>query len=231
MFRRPSRPRVPWRWLLVLALLALLLPALLVGYVALRTSPYRYSDVAAVPAERVAIVFGAGVRADGRLTRMLADRVNAAIELYQAGRVQKLLMTGDNSRVDYDEVTAMRRYALERGVPAAAITLDYAGFSTYDSCYRARAIFGVERAVLVTQQFHLARAVYTCRALGVEAVGLGTPDWGRYRETLLLRYSVRESLATVRALWQVHLTRPLPTFLGPFEGLAVGPLNDAPQIA
>lgn len=207
------------RWLLLAVLGALLLPLVLVGFVAARTYGYRYTDTASVPRERVAIVFGAGVRPDGRLTRMLSDRVSAAIELYQQGRVEKLLMTGDNSSATYDEVTAMQNYALARGVPADDIRLDYAGFSTYESCYRAQAIFGVERAVLVTQRFHLARAVYTCRTLGVTAVGLGTQDWGAYRESLLVRYTVRESLATLKALWELHVTRPLPTFLGPFEGI------------
>lgn len=208
------------RWLLLGMLLVLLLPIVLIGFVAWRTGRYRYVDTAQVPAERVVIVFGAGVRPDGRLTRMLSDRVSAAIELYQRGRVQKLLMTGDNSTTSYDEVTAMQNFALARGVPAEDITLDYAGFSTYESCYRARAIFGVERAVLVTQRFHLARAVYTCQTLGVTAVGLGTQDWGAYRETLLVQYTLREVLATLKALWQLHVTRPLPTFLGPFEGMS-----------
>lgn len=150
---------------------------------------------------------------------MLADRVRAAAELYALGKVQKVLMTGDNSRADYDEVNVMKRYAVEQGIAADDITLDYAGFSTYESCYRARAIFGVQQAVLVTQRFHLPRAVYTCRQLGVEAVGLGTPDWGSYHDTLLLRYGTREALATLKALWQLHVTRPPPTFLGPFEGM------------
>ena len=109
------------------------LPLVLVGFVAARTYSYRYTDSASVPRERVALVFGAGVRPDGRLTRMLSDRVSAAIELYKQGRVEKLLMTGDNSSATYDEVTAMQNFALARGVPADDITLDYAGFSTYES--------------------------------------------------------------------------------------------------
>jgi vancomycin permeability regulator SanA len=206
-------------WLALALFAALLLPIVLTGFVALHTSRYRYTDVDAVPGEQIALVFGAGVRPNGRLTPMLADRVSAAIELYQRGRVQKLLMTGDNSSISYDEVTAMQQFALARGVAAEDITLDYAGFSTYESCFRARVIFGVERAVLVTQRFHLPRAVYTCRMLGVMASGLGTPDWGVYRETLLAQYTLRESLATLKALWQLHVTHPLPTFLGPFEGI------------
>jgi vancomycin permeability regulator SanA len=186
----------------------------MIGYVRISTQSLRFSDVQAVPPQRVALVFGAGVRPDGRLTRMLAERVTAAADLYKAGRVEKLLMTGDNSRADYDEVTAMQRFAIAQGVMPDDITLDYAGFSTYESCYRARAIFGVQRAILVTQHFHLPRAVYTCGTLGVEAVGLGTRDWGAYRDSLLITYTIRESLATLKALWQVHITQPLPTFLG-----------------
>lgn len=202
----------------VLIWLGLLIPVVALVYTRMSTAALRYSAPDTVPAERVAVVFGAGVRGD-RPTRILAERIQAAVALYQLGRVDKLLMTGDNSRADYDEVTVMSRYAQALGVPAADITLDYAGFSTYDSCYRLAPIFGVTRAVLVTQAYHLPRAVYTCRALGVQAVGLGTPDWGRYSPVLLARYTVREALATAKALLDVHLTRPLPTFLGPYEGV------------
>jgi vancomycin permeability regulator SanA len=148
---------------------------------------------------------------------MLAGRVQTAAALYHSGRVGKLLMTGDNSRPEYDEVSSMKCYAVGLGVPADDVALDHAGFSTYESCYRARAVFGLERAVLVTQAYHLPRALYTCRGLGLDAVGLGAPDWGTYPEALLLRYSLREAVATLNALWQVHVARPEPTFLGPRE--------------
>jgi vancomycin permeability regulator SanA len=187
-----------------------LLPALLVAAVWLSTLSARFDEPARVPPERVALVFGAGVRADGQPTPMLAGRVHAAAALYHAGRVDKLLMTGDNSRVDYDEVSAMKRHAVSLGVPPDDVSLDHAGFSTYESCYRAR-------AVLVTQAYHLPRALYTCRGLGVAAVGLGAPDWGTYSEALLVRYSLREVVATLNALWQVHIARPPPTYLGPRE--------------
>jgi vancomycin permeability regulator SanA len=150
---------------------------------------------------------------------MLADRLEAGAQLYRLGLVKKLLMTGDNSSTYYDEVTVMKRYVLDLGVAEADITLDYAGFSTYESCYRAKVIFGVEQAVLVTQQFHLARAVYTCRHLGVQAVGLGTQDWGRYSPETMRMSLLREALAAVKALGELHITRPKPTFLGPFEGI------------
>jgi vancomycin permeability regulator SanA len=163
-------------------------------------------------------VLGAGVRPDGSLSPFLSDRVDAAVELHRLGRVRHLLMTGDNGRRDYDEVSAMRRAAVARGVPAGDVTLDYAGFSTYDSCYRAREVFGVRSAVVVTQAYHLRRAVYTCRSLGLDAVGLGLPDWevGRYRGSMP-RYQAREVLATYAALWRLHVTRPAPRYLGPAE--------------
>ncbi len=214
-------PRRRWRRLLLIVIVvAILIPPVMPSYVALATRAYRYHHPNDVPETWVALVFGAGVRQDGSPSAMLADRVQAAIALYEAGRVRKLLMTGDNSSVYYNEVVAMQRYAVARGVPVEDITLDYAGFSTYESCYRARAIFGVERAILVTQNYHLSRAVYTCRQLGVEAIGLGTPDWGVYPPRVMSFYTLREALATLKALWQLHITRPPPTFLGPYEGIA-----------
>ena len=199
-------------------LIAICLPFVLIGHVRISTDTYRYANPDDVPEERVAIIFGAGVRRDGRPSRMLADRIQGGIALYESGRVSKLLMTGDNSRVEYNEVVAMQEYAIEQGVPAEDIVLDYAGFSTYESCYRANAIFGVNQAVLVTQAYHLPRAVYTCRQLGVEAVGLGTPDWEVY-PGVMIQYTMRESIATLNALLQVHVVRPEPTFLGQFEGI------------
>lgn len=218
--QKRTNPRRRW-WLVFLTLIAggVLFPPAIIAYVLTTTNPASYTEPASIPPERVAVVFGAGVRPDGRLSPMLADRVEGAIRLYQLGRVQKLLMTGDNSHIEYNEVSAMKRYAVEQGVPAQDITLDYAGFSTYESCYRAREIFGVTRAVLVTQRYHLPRAIYTCRHLGIEAVGLGTPDWGVYSSHLMQRYTLREILATFKALWDVHITHPLPTFLGPYEGI------------
>ncbi len=183
------------------------------------TQPDRYTEPSHVPTKTVAIVFGAGVYPDGTLSPMLADRVQGAVTLYQQKRVQKLLMTGDNSTVAYDEVSAMKRYAMKLGVPAHDVTLDYAGFSTYESCYRARAIFGVTQAVLVTQQYHLPRAVYTCRQLGIDAVGLGTPDWQSYSPVVMVPYTMREVASTLKAVWQVKVAHPEPTFLGPFEGI------------
>lgn len=160
-----------------------------------------------VPMRRVAIVFGAGVWPDGRLSAVLEDRVYTAVQLYQAGRVQKLLMTGDNRFIDYNEPGHMRRYALSLGVPDEDIVLDYAGRRTYDSCYRARQIFGVSDAILVTQAYHLDRALFTARGLGIDAVGVPAD---RREYIYLRRYWWREVLATVVAWWQVNVSRPVP---------------------
>jgi len=197
----------------------ILTPLLSHAYLQLMTRSYRYSNPQAIRPTRVALVLGAGVWADGTPTPMLADRLDAAISLYQSGQVQKLLMSGDNGSRDYDEVTTMANHAIQWGVAATDITLDYAGFSTYESCYRAKAIFGMTEGVVVTQDFHLARSVYTCRTLGVEVVGLGTLDWGRYSNVTMRSMMLREVLAGVKALGELHITRPQPTFLGPYEGI------------
>src|SRR5512136_2107527 len=120
---------------------------------------------------RVAIVFGAGLTRSGEPTAALYDRVATAVDLYRRGLVSKLLLTGDNRVVTYNEPEAMRRTAMKLGVPDEDLVLDYAGRRTYDSCYRAREIFGVKRAVLVTQGFHLDRAIYLCDAFGIDSLG------------------------------------------------------------
>lgn len=117
-----------------------------------------------------AVVFGAAVY-NGRLSDMLEDRMKTAIALYQSGKVKKLLLSGDYDSADYNEVGAMQRYAMAHGVPEEDIVLDGSGFSTYETVYRAKKLFGVDCAVLVTQRYHLHRALYTARRLGMEAVG------------------------------------------------------------
>jgi vancomycin permeability regulator SanA len=163
-----------------------------------------------IPRRAIAIVFGAGIYANGQPTPYLQWRVETAVSLYKAGRVQKLLMTGDNSTKQHDEPVAMRTLAVKDGVPASAIVLDYAGFNTYDSCYRAHAIFGVKQAVLVSQGYHLPRAVMTCDGLGVRSIGVSAThtsrDWA-------INYTIREWLSTDKAVFQLVL-KPNPTVLG-----------------
>lgn len=169
----------------------------------------RIFRVEEAPARPVAIVFGAGLQRDGRPTLILRDRVRAAAELYFAGKVRVLLLSGDNRFVYYNEPAAMREYALSLGVPDEALVLDYAGRRTYDTCYRAREIFGVREALLVTQNFHLPRALFLCRRFGIQADGVSA-DLSRYRRLPMLIWNIRENLATLGALWDVFVRKPVP---------------------
>jgi vancomycin permeability regulator SanA len=162
------------------------------------------------------VVFGAGLR-DGRPSPYLAHRLDAAAELYKTHKVKVVLVTGDNSRVEYDEPDAMRTYLTQRGVPAAKIVSDYAGFDTWDSCARAKKIFGVKQALLVTQGFHAPRAVALCRAAGIDAYGVGVAE---PHDVTWYAGEARELLAAGKATFDAAL-RPDPHFLGPAEkGLA-----------
>lgn len=165
------------------------------------------------PTERIAIVFGAGLYRDGSPTPVLRDRVATAVELYQNGRVEKLLMSGNFSR-GHDEPGAMRRYALSLGIPDEDIILDFEGRRTYDTCYRARDIFKLDSAILVTQAFHLPRALYTCNLLGISAVGVSA-DLRQYRRASQTFWNVRETVATAVALWEIHLSQPKPILGNP----------------
>lgn len=198
--------------LIYLILLILLLGTIVIFLPRLVTSAYarRLTYTAeSAPARRVAIVFGAGLWRDGRPTPVLHDRVAVAAQLYFAGKVEKLLMSGDNRFVYYNEPAAMRESALVLGVPEEAIVLDYAGRRTYDTCYRAQHIFGVEEAVLVTQNFHLPRALYTCNMLGLPSIGVPA-DQRIYQRRSYLYWNLREIPATLVALWEVHISQPLP---------------------
>lgn len=196
--------------LAVLGLLVLIISRLVTG---LYAHPKTY-PVADVPVRRVAIVFGAGLWRDGTATPVLHDRVETAANLYFAGKVEKLLMSGDNRFTEYNEPAVMRELALSLGVPEDAIVLDYAGRRTYDTCYRAKAIFGVTGAILVTQTFHLPRAIYLCNLLGVDSVGVEA-DLRVYRKSSLLYWNLRELLATVAALWDVNISHPMPVLGDP----------------
>jgi SanA protein len=196
--------------LAVLGLLILIISRLVTGLYA-RPKTYSAADV---PGRRAAIVFGAGLQRDGSATPILRDRVAAAADLYFSGKVEKLLMSGDNRFLDYNEPGAMRAYALSLGVPEDAIVMDYAGRRTYDTCYRAKAIFGLTEAILVTQSFHLPRALYTCNQLGLDSIGVDS-NRQPYRKLSMLYWNVRELLATSAALWDVDIAHPVPVLGDP----------------
>ncbi|MFG3098059.1 vancomycin high temperature exclusion protein [Streptomyces sp. NPDC048202] len=172
----------------------------------------RLRTAADVPRTDIAVVFGAGLW-DGGPSPYLAHRLDAAARLYRAGRIKAVLVTGDNSREDYDEPSTMRAYLSRHGVPAGRIVSDYAGFDTWDSCVRARRIFGVHRAVLISQGFHIRRAVALCEAAGVTSYGLGVEA---KHDATWYYGGTRELFAAGKAALDVAL-RPDPQFLGPRE--------------
>lgn len=156
------------------------------------------------------VVLGCQVKEDGRLSHMLEDRVKRGVALYHAGSAPKLLMSGDHGRENYDEVDAMKRYAVENGVPVADVFMDHAGFSTYETVYRAKAIFGAKKVLIVTQRYHLYRALYIAQQLGLEAYGVDA-DYRTYSGQTAR--DIREVLARckdfVMCIW-----KPEPTYLG-----------------
>jgi vancomycin permeability regulator SanA len=178
------------------------------------TSGRQRMSAATVPATPVGIVFGAGAP-QGRPSPMLIGRLDLGLRLYRSGTVQVLLVTGDNSRSHYNEPLVMRDYLVGRGMPRDRIVLDYAGFTTWDSCVRAKKIFGVDHAILITQRFHLPRALTLCRAVGIEAWGVGD-DSRPYAPVATTLSYLREVPAAVKAVYALVM-RPDPRFLGPRE--------------
>ncbi len=168
-----------------------------------------YHSTESVPGNNVALVLGAGLWRDGSPGAVLHDRVVTAVELYQAGAVKKLLMSGDNRFESYNEPQAMSQLALELGVPDEDIVLDYAGRRTYDSCYRAKEIFGLAQVTVVTQRFHLNRALYLCDALGLKAIGV-IADRQIYRTRFRHWWHLREMAALVKVWLDINLLHPQP---------------------
>lgn len=202
-----------WFAYAVAAVLAFVLITNFVVYASSR--PYIYENAADAPYVQAVLIPGAPVFASGKLTPIFIDRIEQAIELYETGKAMKILVSGDNSNVDHNEVSPVRTYLLEKEIPEGDIFLDYAGFDTYSSMYRAREIFGVSSMLVATQSFHLPRAVFIARHLGIEAYGVNA-DVG----TMLFQNYVREIFANEKALLDLFF-KAKPKFLGekiPIEG-------------
>ena len=167
----------------------------------------RIRDVQEVDENHFAIVFGAELMWDGTPSAVLRDRVLAGVDLYRAGKVTKLLMSGGSL-----EPTAMRTLAIEQGVPEEDVLLDEGGLRTYDTCYRAKNVFELDEAILVTTHFHLPRALYLCHFLGMDVQGIPARD-GTYWQGSTFFWNIRESMATLVALWEVHITKPIPAIV------------------
>lgn len=170
------------------------------------TAKYLYTNVSDIPKTEVALVLGASV-ARGQPSPILEERAHAAVQLYNERRVGKVLVTGDSGSLSHDEVTPVRKYLIDAGIPAADIFLDHAGFDTYSSMYRARDVFGASSVTVVTQDFHLPRAVFIARMLGLEAYGLHARGGGSRDDY------VREVPASLKALYDLASQRQ-PKYLG-----------------
>lgn len=187
-----------------LALIGILALGLINKYVRSSFAERLETSMTEIPSEdppRIAIVFGARVRENNRLSDALYDRVITAVELYRAGRVKKILMSGDNPSESYDEPTAMKENAINLGVPAEDIILDFAGRRTYDTCFRAKEIFEIKKAILVTQEFHQARSLYLCNNLGIDSIGI-TANRRKYLHEN--NWAVREFLAVAGAWFEIN---------------------------
>lgn len=216
---------VVYRWLLkrkwwviggVLALSIFMIGPVIVMRLSTQGDRFAAGDFTRLPNYSVALVLGAGVLPDGQPTPYLQRRLDSAVELYKAGKVTTLLLSADNSSSHHNEPVAMQKYVVEQGVNKDDTVLDYAGFNTYDSCYRAKAIFGLKEAIVVTQAYHLPRAIWTCNHLGVKSVGVAARLAAGSSSDYTFNYLLREIASADKAVFQV-IFKPKPTVLGNFE--------------
>ena len=156
------------------------------------------------------IVLGCLVKNNGNPSDMLADRLERGIDLYKNGAAPKIIMSGDHGKTDYDEVNAMKQIAIDAGIPSSDVFMDHAGFSTYESIYRAKEIFEADKIIIVTQEYHLYRALYIAEKLGIEAYGVNA-DYHTYRGQI--KRDVREVFARCKDFVAV-IIKPEPTYLG-----------------
>ena len=187
---------------------------LIYSYINIRILTYtkKYTlNVEDAPSSQVALILGALVYSNGNVSPILKDRLDYGIELYKSGKVKKLLLSGDHGRKNYDEVNSMREYVLSKGVKPEDVFMDHAGFSTYDSMYRSRDVFNVDKMIIVTQEFHLPRAIYIARKLNVDAYGVKS-DMHFYPK--LKYYKFRESIARCKDYINVNILKKKPTYLG-----------------
>lgn len=168
---------------------------------------YYVDGVSKDPVAPVAIILGGGMNRNGTQSKMQHDRVATGIELYKKGNVQRLLMSGDDGALRFNEVDAMKQQAIDAGVPEEDIVIDPHAYRTYLSCYRATHEFDIDTAVIVTQWFHLPRALYLCERMGIDTRGVPA-DIGPYPFFHTARMHIRDVFARVKAVWQVEITKP-----------------------
>jgi SanA protein len=181
------------------------------AYVKNTGKKYLYQNITKyLPNKQTALILGAKVYENGQMSDMLLDRVQTAIELHQQGKVEKILVSGDHGRENYDEVNAVKKYLLEQNIFAEDIFLDHAGFDTYDSIYRAKEVFQVDSLIIVTQKFHLPRALYIAQGLNIDAVGVAAD---KHIYISAKKSELREIPARFKAYLNIIL-KAQPKFLG-----------------
>lgn len=190
------------KWLFIIILLIIILAAVIYLQVAFKYSKKIISLQELTNDYQVAMIFGAGLKARNQPGAVLEDRILTGIQAYQLGKVDYLLLSGDNSQANHNEVQAMKSLALEQGVPAAAILLDHAGVSTLDSCLNFKNDFEYQKVVLVTQKYHLRRALYICNELGIDAVGIDAAGQNYQGQ---LKFTLREIIACLVDFFEVKL--------------------------
>jgi len=197
------------RKLLFISIIGLILVFGVNIYVKSKTNALIYSSETDIPAANVGIIFGAGIIGD-KPSKYLRDRLDAGILLYNSKKINKILLSGDNGSDAHDELTVMKKYCFEKGVDTTKIYIDYAGFDTYSTMYRAKNIFKIEKAILVTQEYHLNRALYIGNNLGIESIGFAA-NQGEYRNYNYVCF--REYFSICKSVTDVIRNRE-PHFLG-----------------
>ncbi|SKB86058.1 SanA protein [Salegentibacter holothuriorum] len=184
------------------------------AYIQKETSNLIYSEITEVPKAKTGIILGASVYADGKLSPILKDRVETAYTLYELNKIENFLISGDHRTNDYDEVNAIKNYLLKKGVPSKAIILDHSGFDTYDSMFRAKAVFNIEDAIVITQKFHLPRSIYIAKNLDTSYKGFEAAPVAYTSSETIKR---REQLANFKAIWELVTNQKPETLENRFE--------------
>lgn len=205
--------KIKW-FLVIFVILAVIAPGstLFIDQYVQRTGSKYIVETDEAPKADAILVLGAYVFPDGTLSYMLNDRLDKTYNLYKAGKAEKILVSGDHGRKNYDEVNNMKKYLTDRNVSGENVFMDHAGFSTYESIYRARDIFQVKKVIIVTQEYHLMRAVFIAREMGLEAYGVAS-DQHDYGE-VMTAYKSREIVARNKDFFMAKFLKPEPTFLG-----------------
>lgn len=192
----------------------LLLTLIINLYMITYTKDYIFFNSDDVPETQCAMILGAGVSSIGTISHVARDRIEAALELYHQGKVEKIIISGDHGRKNYDEVNSMKNYIkIMHHIDDEDIFMDHAGFSTYESMYRGRDVFLIEDVVVISQEFHMARSVYIARKMGLNAVGFVAKEITPFTKVTHISWKIREFLARVKSFFLVAFNAK-PTYLG-----------------